>query len=88
VDREPNGGRAGPRNVRGLGFIENPWGEKAREFVKTTKRLDESRWRIIIEHAHAYLSAELDRDAIDEDNNEIGGEDGCVNPRAAIDLDW
>jgi hypothetical protein len=36
VDQDPNGSRVGTQNIHGLGFTENPWGEKAHTFVKTT----------------------------------------------------
>jgi hypothetical protein len=88
MDRESNSGRAGTRNPRGLGFIDHPWGEKAREFVKTTKRIDESLWDSILQQANLHLDS-TDRDGLDEDDNDNSDEDGSsVNPRGVINLDW
>ncbi|KAI0253124.1 hypothetical protein BJV78DRAFT_1351967 [Lactifluus subvellereus] len=75
VDRESNGARAGTRS--------NPWGEKAREFVKSTKRINDCLWDTIIEHAYVHLDV-TDLDRLDENNSEDGSR---VNPRAVIDLD-
>ena len=78
VDRDAV--RAGSRYSRGLGFIDSPWGEKARQLVKTTSRLDDTLWGMIKESASAHLSVadeESDDDVIE-----------ALNPHAYIDLDW
>jgi hypothetical protein len=81
VDREAV--RAGSRHTRGhgLGFVNNPWGEKARQTGKATSRLDDMHWDMIKEHAYAHIGAAGD------DSDEIAG-NAASNPYAFIDLDW
>lgn len=82
VDREAV--RAGARYSRGLGFVDNPWGEKTRQLVKTTCRLDDTHWGMIKEHALAHVSAAGDDS--EEGMADNGGE--AMTLHALIDLDW
>ena len=85
-DHNANGSRGGAQNIRGLGFIENPWGEKARAFVKTTKCINDSLWDTIIEAACEH-NTELG--VFGEDNDKNNDEDRSYgNPHTSIDLDW
>jgi hypothetical protein len=85
--KEGHNREAAFKSVRGLRFIENPWGRRAREFVKTTKQMNSTHWEAIMEHASSHLSAPV-LDTDEEDNDEDGNEGLLLNPRALIDLDW
>jgi hypothetical protein len=74
--------RAGSRYTRGLGFVDNPWGEKVCRLGRTTSRLDDTHWGMIKEHASAHLGAPGE-----ETDERISGFDE-VNMHAYIDLDW
>ena len=78
--------RAGSRFTRGLGFVDNPWGEKARQLVKTTCHLNDTHWGMIKENALARISTagEDSEEGIDglDDN---GGD--AMNPHALVQLD-
>lgn len=76
--------RAGARYSRGLGFVDNPWGEKARQLVKTTCRLDDTHWGMIKEHALAHIGAAGD----DSEEGIPGFDDEAMNSHALIELDW
>ena len=78
--------RGGSRYSRGLGFVDNPWGEKARQLVKTTYRLDDTHWGMIKEHAFAHIN--ITGKESDEENQGITGFDDDTNPHAVIELDW
>ena len=82
--------RAGSRNghSHGLSFADNPWGEKARQFVRTTSHLDDMRWGMIKEHAFAHIgvSGEESDEGFAGLDNDV--RDATLNPHAFIDLDW
>jgi thioesterase domain-containing protein len=83
VDKEAV--RAGSRYSRNLGFVDNPWGEKARQLGRTTCRLDDNHWGMIKEHAFAHIGT------AGEESDEAGASfnDGeAMNPHAHIELDW
>jgi len=83
VDKEAV--RAGSRYSRGLGFVDNPWGEKARQLVKTTCCLDDTHWGMIKEHAFAHIGTggeESDEGIAGFDDDTSG-----ANLHAIIDLD-
>ena len=77
--------RAGSRHARSLGFIENPWGQKTRQLVRTTSRLNNTHWGMIQEHAYAHISTRGEE--LDEGFNDDADE-AISNPHAFIDLDW
>lgn len=87
LERDPETGRAMPRNNRGLGFTDNLWGNKAREFVKTTTQLTVEHWGEIVEHTASFMNTTT-LDSEDESNNNVNAEAESPNPRAVIDLDW
>jgi len=78
--------RGGSRYSRGLGFVDNPWGEKARQLVKTTCRLDDTHWGMIKEHAFAHISTGEESDegisGFDDDTGK------AMSLHAIIELDW
>jgi len=84
ADRESVKG--GSRHSRGLGFVDNPWGEKARQLVKTTCRLDDTHWGLIKEYAFAHISMGGE----DSDEGVAGADDdnGATDPHAILVLDW
>ena len=88
LERNPETGRSLPRNVRGVGFTENLWGRKARDFVKTTMRLTDDHWAEVIDQAASFITTSM----VDSDNenntNDIDTDMGPPNPRATIDLNW
>lgn len=79
--------RAGSRFNRGIGFVDNPWGEKARKLGRTTSRLDDVHWGMIKEHASVHIGT-----AGDQSDEGIAGLDDAseatLNPHGFIDLDW
>ena len=88
LERDPETGRSFPRNVRGVGFTENLWGGKARNFVKTTMRLTDDHWAKVIEHATSFMTTSTVDSDNEHNSNEIDPDTGLSNPRATIDLDW
>ncbi|KAH8979761.1 hypothetical protein EDB92DRAFT_2118630 [Lactarius akahatsu] len=86
-ERDPETGRPMSRQGRGLGFSDSLWGNKAREFVKTTTRLTEKHWEEIIDHTAIFMNT-YTIDSDDEGNtNNTDAETDIPNPRALIDLD-
>ncbi|KAH9022142.1 hypothetical protein EDB84DRAFT_1441288 [Lactarius hengduanensis] len=86
-ERDPETGRPMPRHNRGLGFSDSLWGNKAREFVKTTTRLTEKHWEEIIDHTAIFMNT-YTIDSDDEGNtNNTDAETDIPNSRALIDLD-
>ena len=79
--------RAGSRYSCSLGFVDNPWGEKACQLGRTTCRLDDTYWGMIKEHAYAHIGT-----AGDESDDGIAGFDDnaseAMNPHVLIELDW
>ncbi|KAI0302879.1 hypothetical protein B0F90DRAFT_179304 [Multifurca ochricompacta] len=61
------------------GFIDDPWGKKAREWVTATERVDDDRWEQIIEKAQTYFHAGYDVSS----SPDAGGPS-----HAFIELDW
>jgi hypothetical protein len=81
VDREAV--RAGSHYSQGLGFVDNPWGEKACQLGKTTCHLDDTHWGMIKEHAFVHISA-----TGEESDEGIDDAGEAMNPHALIELDW
>ena len=89
LKRGPETAHVIPRAIRGLEFSAKLWGNEAREFAKTTRRLTEKHWEEIVKHATYYVTT--NRLNTDDDNNFIkncNGETVTPNPRAVIDLYW
>ena len=88
LEHDPETGQLMPRAIRGLGFTENLWGNKAREFVKTTMRLTDKHWEDITENTASFMSTVI-LDSDDESNGNNNGDAEMVspNPRSIIDLD-
>ncbi|KAN0107510.1 hypothetical protein V8E52_010028, partial [Russula decolorans] len=84
VDKEAV--RAGSRYSQGLGFVDNPWGEKARQLVKTTCRLDDTHWGMIKEHAFAHIG--IGGEESDEGIAGFDDDTSGANLHAIINLDW
>jgi hypothetical protein len=88
TDRDINGGTS---PFHGLGFTENPWGTKAREFVTSTKKLKDSHWGAITSEI-SELNLLGHGPTMDSDEDDDGDEGNVgtrrVNPRARIDIDW
>ena len=77
-------------NGHGLGFMENPWGMKAHEFITSIKKLNNAHWADITEDIFDLNllgrdSQNMEVDS-DEDNGNMGTK-GRVNPHARIDID-
>ena len=80
--------RAGSRYTRGLGFVDKPWGEMARQVGRTTIRLNDKHWDMIKGHAYAHIDVAGDdsEEGIAGLNNDAS--EAASNPHAFIDLDW
>jgi hypothetical protein len=76
------------RYTKGLGFVDNPWGEKARQIGRSTSRLNDKHWEMINEHAYAHIGVVGDdsEEVIAGPNNDA--DDPASNPHAFIDLSW
>ena len=76
-------------NGHGLGFTENPWGMKAREFITSTKKLKDSHWAEIAEDIFELNLLGPDLQNMEVDSDEDNGNMGTrrVNPCARIDID-
>jgi hypothetical protein len=65
-----------------LGFVDNPWGEKACLLVKMTLHLGDKHWSLIMAYSYTYINGNSD----DEGSaDEFGGE---VQPHAFLKLEW
>ncbi|KAF8494348.1 hypothetical protein F5888DRAFT_1908221 [Russula emetica] len=80
-------------NGHGLGFTENPWGMKAREFVTSTKKLKDLHWGEITDDISELklLGRDWQNMDVDSDEDDNGDEGNAgtvrVNPRARINID-
>ena len=74
----------GSQLVRRLGFIDNPWGEKARLLTKSTSRLEDKHWAMIMAYSATYISGYSD----DEGSADEKGYGTETQPHAFIELDW
>ena len=81
--------KSSSHSVCGLGFTENLWGGKARDFVKTTTQLTKTHWEEIIERAAAFVVTNtLDSDNEINANKNDTDTETIPNMCATIDLDW
>jgi len=88
LPRDPETRRPLPHNVRSFGFTDNLWGSKAREFVKTMKRLIDQHWEEIVEHTVTFMTFNT-FDSDNENNvNNANDDTESLNLHAVIDLDW
>jgi len=74
-----------------LGFTENPWGTKAREFVSSTKKLKDPHWAEISDNISELklMGRDWQHMGVDSDEDDNGDANTRgVNPRARIDIDW
>jgi len=76
----------------GLGFTENPWGMKAREYVMSTEKLKDTHWSDITNDISdlkllCHDSQEMEVDSEDDGNGNITGTQR-MNPHVCIDIDW
>ena len=76
---EPDKSKANPCR---WGFTDDPWGQKTRNWVLSTKRLDKHQWTRVIAHACEYFPpSKLKVLNMDDDQGE-------ANPHCCIELDW
>ena len=88
LERDPETRQLMLRTIRSLGFTENLWGNKAREFVKTTMRLTDKHWEDITKNTASFMSTViLNLDNESNGNNNGNTEMVSPNPRSIIDLD-
>jgi hypothetical protein len=89
LDRDPETGKQIPHTICSVGFTKTLWGNKAREFVKTTTRLTDKHWEEIVENAASFMNTTiLDLDNKSNSNNNGNAETVSPNPQSIIDLDW
>ena len=72
---------------RGLGFSENIWGNMAREFVRSTQRLQAMHWMAITVECSKYWCG-IPASDFESDENPCDEGHQRVNPRACIEIDW
>jgi hypothetical protein len=68
-------------------FSDRIWGEKARQLIKTTIRLEDSHW-VMIKSCASTFSGDVETDNEGGDGNLLDNDDPIANPHAFIDLDW
>lgn len=68
-------------------FSDKTWGEKARQLVKTTIRLEDSHWAMIKAFASTF-SGDIETDNEGGDGISWDDDDPVSNPHAFITLDW
>ncbi|KAI9455129.1 hypothetical protein F5148DRAFT_1377533 [Russula earlei] len=82
-------GRETDGRARGLGFTESAWGDKTRDLVKSTRKLQDSHWAAILGECSVFLHYHLQET---EQEWCLAGEETegfeRVRPHAHIDITW
>jgi len=72
----------GSQMLRRLGFIDSPWGKKACLLMKTTLRLKDKHWSLVVAYSYAYIKGNSDDEgSVDEGKDE-------AQPHAFLELEW